>query len=254
MNLEQTIPPYRKRTVKPKGNRRVLKLVLFFFFVLAIIAFFNSSISRITDIQIQGNHFLTEKEIFDQGNLRLNMQYFFLIPSSLQEKLIKLKEIKKVDVQKQFPGHLKITIIEYQPIAYLYQKNNEWLPILENGYLLKKPVKDQYMSGPFITEWKDQKLLPILIDELKKIQPHVLKQISEIRQNGQVDDPTRLLLIMNEGYKVHVPLEKLASQMNLYPSIIENVKGKTTKLGDIYMLESIRFEEFKNRGEKNESE
>lgn len=245
----QTIPPYRKKIVKPKRSRRVLNLILFFFFVLAIIAFFNSSISRITDIQIQGNHFLTEKEIYDQGNLRLNMQYFFLIPSSLEEKLAKLQEIKKVEIQKVFPSKLKISIVEYQPIAFLQQKNNEWLPILENGYLVPKPMNGQFMNGPLITEWKDQRLLSKLADQLKKIQPVILDQISEIRQNGQVDDPSQLLLIMNEGYKVHVSLEKLANNLNLYPSIIENVKEKTTKLGDIYMLESIRFEEFKDSGD-----
>ncbi len=241
--------------MKPKRNRRVLKWVIFFFFVIAIIAFFNTPISRVTDIQISGNHFLADKEIYEQGNLHLNMQYFFLFPSTIEGKLAELKEIKNVKIQKVFPGHVKVSIVEYQPIAFLNNKKNGWLPLLENGYLIQRPLQDQFISGPLITEWKDQEQLTKLADELKKVQPHILEEISEIQQNGQVDDPNRLLLFMNEGYKVHVPLEKLSTNMNLYPSIIENIKDKTMNLGDIYMLESIRFEEFKNSGDqKNEGQ
>jgi len=246
----QSIPPFRKNTVKPKRNRRVLQWVLFFFFIIAIIAFFNSQISRVTDIKVSGNHFLSEKEIYDQANLHLNMQYFFLFPSTVEAKLVNLHEIKKVEVQKKLPGHVKISIVEYQPVAYLSDKKNGWLPLLENGYLVQKGLNDQFVSGPLITEWKDHQQLTVLASELKKIQPQILEQISEIQQNGKVDNPNQLLLVMNEGYKVHVPLEKLSTNMNLYQSIIENVKERTLKLGDIYMLESIRFEEFSNRGDK----
>ena len=251
----QTIPPYRNKTVKPKKrNRKVLTLILFFFFVIAIIAFFNSPISKITKIEVKGNQLVSEQRVYEQGHLRLNMQYFFIQTKSLEEQLAQMKEIKKVEVIKKFPGYLEIKIVENQPIAYLNEKDNEWQPMLENGYLVPSVQKKQFMSGPFITEWKEKEKLVQLATELKKIQPSVLERISEIRQNGQATDPSELLLIMNEGYKIHVPLEKLGMNMNLYPGIIESVKEKTTRLGEIYMLESIRFEEYKNSGDINESE
>jgi len=242
--LEHTIPPYKVKNVKRKGNKRLLRLLYIFFFLIALIAFFNSSISKVDTIHINGIDLLSRDEILKKAELNVGMQYLFVRATSVEEKLIALEEIKKVKITKKFPGKINIDIVEQEPIAFLYRSNKEWLPLLENGYLVPKYNGHQYMDRLLITKWKDMDKLPKLVEEINKVYPSVLEQISEIQQNPQLSDESRLLIIMDEGYKIHVTLKNMSEKLNLYPTILKNLKEKNPNLGNIYLLDSMRFEEF----------
>lgn len=238
---------HRKEKHKQKKRRKLLALIIIFFLLLAIIIFFNSSFSRIIDIEVNGAELLTKEEIYKKGKININMQYLFTNTSKIEKKLLEFEEVKEVEVIKEFPGKLKINIIEYKPIA-LYYSSNEWLPVLENGYLYEGTYKNKYINYPLITKWDNKDTISILAAELATVSPSVLLEMSEIQQNPQAYDPNQLLIISNKGYKIHVSLEDISEKLNLYPSIVESIESKGAGLGNIYLMESIRFEEF-NYGE-----
>ncbi|MFX0559783.1 cell division protein FtsQ/DivIB [Tepidibacillus infernus] len=246
----QTIPQFKKQVMIPKKNRKLLRYLFLFFLLIAMITYFNLPISRITSIQITGLNLLTEKEIYEKGKLHQNMHYWFLKASSLENRLLELPEIKKVEVEKKYPGKLRIQILEQKPIAFLYSKK-QWVPVLENGYLVQKKIDQIVMNRPLISEWKNNDQLPTLARELAKVDPAILDELSEIKNEPNMIDTNQVLIYTREGYRLHVHLDELSKKINLLSSILENLKAKTKNLGDIYLLDSIRFEEYKNSGEPN---
>lgn len=251
-NLTNSDNLQRKMRHKPKKRRKLLVLIIIFFLLLAIIIFFNSSFSRIIDIEVNGATLLTEEEIYKKGKININMQYLFTNTSEIEKKLLQFKEVKEVEVIKEFPGKLTINIVEHKPIA-LYYSGKEWLPVLENGYLYEGTYKNKYINYPLITKWDNKDTISLLAAELAKVSPSVLLEMSEIQQNPQVYDPNQILIISNKGYKIHVSLDDVGEKLNLYPSIVESIEAKGAGLGNIYLMESIRFEEFNYEQEGVES-
>ncbi len=246
MNTAQTIPSYKRRNDKHRTNKKLLNRLFLFFILIAIIAYLKSPISKVTEIEITGENLLLTKDIYDKANIQQNMQYFFIKTSTLEEKLLELREVNKVKVSKEFPGKLKIEITEFKPIAVLLLKSENIVPLLENGFLLEN--NSQYFNLPLITKWQDEELLPILAEQLKGIEPDVFEQISEIQQNPQASNQHRVLIFTKEGYKIHTSLDYLSKKLNLYPTIIDNLSEKESNIGELYLLESMRFEEYDDEG------
>lgn len=234
---------YSRRNRTRKTNKRLTAIIVLFFILIAFLIYFNSSFSKITMIQITGLNLLQEKDIYDKAGLDNNMQYFLTGVSNIENSLLELLEVKEVEVTKTFPGKLFIRIEENNPIAFIY-RNDKFTLLLENGYIYHKDITKKYLDIPYITKWTDDTGIKDLANELTETDPSVLYQISEIQQNPQTLYPNQLLLITKEGYKVHINLDELSDRLELYPLIVESLKSKSTKLGDIYMVESIRFKEF----------
>ncbi len=245
MEPEPYLPQFRRKVYKKKGEK-LLFFIFLFFLLLAIIIYFNSSISRITNIKVTGLTLLSEKEIYSTADIHKNMLYLFTSSSSIKKKLLGIKEIKDVEIIKEFPGQLFIHVTENKPIAFFRDANDKWIPILENGLFYKGENKF-YIDGPLITKWDDEDKLNQLVTELIKVKPNVLHEVSEIRELPVKEDPNRVILYMKQGYIVHISLVDFSKRLNLYPTILENLMSRNTKKGDIYLLESIRFEEFKQK-------
>jgi len=242
MYNQQIVPLSRQKSLKHKKNKHLLRWLFLFFLLLAIIAYLKSPISRVTDIQITGLNLLEEQDIYQKAEIHHNMHYFLIKTSTIEEKLLELKEIKKVEVIKEFPGKCRITILENKPVAMVHQQNGNLVPLLENGYLMNN--NKRFFNLPLITNWKDGTRLTALAEQLDKLHPVVLEEISEIQQDASVADQNQLLIMMRDGYKIHIFLDELSKKLNLYPSIIDSLKEKNQNTGELYLLESIRFEEY----------
>ena len=232
--------------MKQKRNKRLSKLLFIFFFIISLVIYFNSSISKITQIEIIGLNILSEEEVYKQGEINHGMQYLFLSPAKVSDKLLEGSKIKEVLVKKHFPGKLKIDITENKIIAYLHHSNKEWLPILENGYIMNSSKNTSYINRPLITNWPKEEKITLLATELTKVQPVILEEISEIQYNHVQLEQDRLLLYTKDGYTIHVNLLDLGNKLNLLPNIIDQLKEKNYPVGEIYLLDSIRFEEYKH--------
>lgn len=238
--------PKRKRVTK-KNNGKLILFIFVFFLLIAIVIFLNSSISKISNIQIIGIDLLTEEEIYKKADINLDMYYFFADPDSIESNLKELDIIKEVEVTKKFPGILTILAVEQEFVAYFKKSEHEWVPVLENGSLYNKEYNEDFFDRPLITKWTDMDLISDLASELSEIKPSILEEISEITQNPQEDELNRLLVYTREGYRIHINIEDLSENLNLYPEIIEGICDKTDNKGDIFLLESFRFVEFNNQ-------
>ncbi len=233
----------KRKDKKKKVNTKFFFIIFLFLLIVAIIVFINSPISRIDEIEITGISLLTEEEIFEKANIYYDMKYFFALKSKIKDDLLELEVVKEVEVIKIFPGKLSINIVEFKPLAYLYYKP-DWIPILEDGLVYNKLNNNDFLEHPLVTNWQDMSQINKLAEELNNTKSSVLVEISEIQQNPQENNPNQLLIFTRDGYRLHLVLEDFSKKLNLYPEIIENLKTKSTKTGDIYLFDSIRFEEY----------
>lgn len=244
MYSAQTTFTYRKRKDrKVRNNNKLIFYIFLFFLLIAIIAFFNSSISKISDIEVIGISLLSVEDVYQQANIYSDMFYFLARKSKIKENLLDLDEVKDVEVSKKFPKKLTINITEKKSLAYI-NIDEKWIPILEDGQLYYKYNGDSFLGHPLVTNWSDLSLIKKLVEELNKTNASILAEISEIQQNPQDNDQNQLLIFTDEGYRIHLSLDNFSAKLNLYPEIRESIRAKTTKMGDIYLFESLRFEEF----------
>ena len=229
--------------VHRRKNKRLQFFIFLFFLVLATMAYLSSPLSKIEEIHISGNKLLSEKEIYQKANLQLNMQYLFARPNSIKEKLLQLNEMKDVNITKEFPGKLYINVEENVPVAFIYKNSMEMYPLLENGYISYAQNK-VFANRPLVTRWENDATIVELAAQLVQVEISVLNEISEIKENPSEQYPEQVLIVTKEGYIIHISLKDIGGKLNLYPSIIENIKQQNDSLGDIYLLESMRFEKF----------
>lgn len=240
-----SIYPKRKRQVK-KNNSKLFILIFLFFLLIAVVIFLNSSISKITNIEIVGLDLLTEEKLLEEIDIYSGKYYFLVDTESIRNELLQIDLVNNVEVIKHFPGSLSINIVEQKIIAYYKDTENNWIPVLENGSLYHDSHNQEFIDKPLITVWENKELLNDLALELIKVKPFILEKISEITLNSEEDELNRLLIYTREGYRIHVMIENLSENLNLYPEIIEGISKKTSNKGDIYLIDSFRFVEFNN--------
>lgn len=55
-------------------------------------------------IDFQGSKYSTSEELLSQSGIKIGGQFFAVSTKDVEESLLKLKTIKDVSVQKDFPG------------------------------------------------------------------------------------------------------------------------------------------------------
>jgi cell division septal protein FtsQ len=225
----------QKKDKKKNVKRRKIKYARIFLVLIILFCFFYVGYyfvnQPISNIFITGNHYLTDQEIIDAGGLS-NYPKTFTIPSSqIREKLKKNIYIKDVKVYKKYLKEVYITITENTPIIYI-EKNKKTL--LEDG----KTV-DKKFDVPVLTNDIPQNILSSFIDKMINIKSDVLRRISEIKYDPNVDTE-RFLLTMIDGNYVYVTLTTFDS-INNYLDIIKNFPNKK---GVLYLDAGSHFKVF----------
>ena len=131
-------------------------LLLIFIFSAVIIAYFyvdaisTKSLMPIKNISLIGNKHLTDEEIKALAGINVNEDLFTVSNKKICERLIKSPWIRSVNVRKEFPATLSLSIEEAVPFALL-DMNNRLFLIDEKGKLLEELKDDSIPFLPIIT-------------------------------------------------------------------------------------------------------
>ncbi len=227
VSLEDRIPKL-KQMRKKKANRRLIILLAIFFLLIFSIIYFQSPLSRIQSIKVEGNSYLTDKEIVTASGIELNENLWEVKKSEATAAIEKEKEVSSVKITRKLPNTIVITVDEYEYKAYV-QEGKEYYPVLTNGSILKKKLRVIPDSGPLLVSFKEGKALQKVIEQLDDLSPEIMNSISEIHYNPSESAPYKITLFMNDGYEVTASGETLAKKMSHYPAIVsqlgDNDKG-----------------------------
>lgn len=249
--LEDRIPKLKEQR-RRKANRRLVLLLILFFTMIVVIAYSQSPLSHVKTITIKGNGVYSAEELIRQSGLSNNTNIWKINKDDTVSRLKRLSEINKADITVQWPNTVIIQVKEHKRIAYLKQANT-FLPIMENGKILKKRAAVKIpVNSPILFEFKEGAALNQMIKELEKLPSEISNSISEIHYTPKKTDKYHISLFMNDGFEVSATLRSFSEKMVHYPSIISQIDPN--KKGIIDLEVGSYFKAFETEVEEKEVE
>ncbi|WP_188454482.1 cell division protein FtsQ/DivIB [Virgibacillus oceani] len=241
VSIEDRIPKL-KQARKKKANRRLIFYLSIFFLLIAVIVYLQSPLSHVKTVQVNGNTFVHDTEIIEQSNLMNDTNIWTINEKEIKQAISKNPVIKSVSIDKKLPWTVKINIKEYKKVGYI-NKDNQYYPILGNGQLLDS-LEQKTVNGdaPLLLNFTDKQVLQSMTDELKKLPSSILNIISEIHWVPSDENKKKIVLYMNDGYIVDGTIREFAEKMEVYPSIVAQLKPESK--GIIHIGVGAYFESF----------
>jgi len=205
----------RKRRLK----RGIVFVLLLFLLVgcYATVVYFVIG-TKINNIYVYGNTYLSDQEIIELSNLQDYPNYYTSNSLNIEKKLKKNSLIKDVKVIKRFFKQIHIYVEEHEILLKTGEKY-----ILEDKSEITF-YKDIY-NVPILINYVPNTKMESFIDKLSKVETDVLIKISEIKYDPTELDEDRFLLYMNDDNYVYITLTKL-DLINKYNETLEQLEGK----------------------------
>ena len=222
IDITDRVPTMRKQRRK-RTNIKFIVLTTIFFIIIVLLLYFQTSISDIKKISVTGDGIVDSSYYEVQSGLTKNDSMWGFQVKDIEKSLLENDWVKSVKVERKLLNEVKITVEEWQKVAYI-SKDNSFYPILENGVVYGESGELVPIDAPIFLAFDDESLRQKILKELAKLEPEVLALISQINASPSEADPYAVTLFMNDGYEVRAEITSLSSKLNYYPSIIAQIE------------------------------
>jgi cell division protein FtsQ len=233
---EMKVPALRKPKTRPRSSRRLLALLFLFFVTVLAILFFQSSLSKISSIKIEGNELLSSEAIGQASGLSVGDHFFSVSARAVESKVAAMKMVESVQVAKHFPGVITITVKEYPKVAFQMGDGGKLQAVLADGSavtLRSGVVPDK----PILTDWSDSDPMKAkLCKTLSQIPPGLLSDISEIRPDPSDGFPDKIKMYTRSQFIVTTTVTLLPEKIAYLQTYIDNLHENNISGGIITML------------------
>jgi len=250
VTIEDRIPKLKQKR-KQKANRRLIFTLSFFFFMILTVVYFQSPLSKVSDIHINGNENVPTEELIQLSKLNSGTSFWSVNKDNIIENINNHKEIKDITVTRKLPNIVVIDVEEFKRVAYIVD-NEKYYPILENGQTLDPAELPSPTDAPLLINWKNDSDIVGLATELNKLPESIANSISEIHHEPKESDPSNLRLLMNNGYEVIATVRGFAEKMLDYPTVISELDPSLK--GVIYLDVVPYFDQYNNSKGDDSSE
>ena len=176
------------------------------------------SSTRISNIYIKGNNYLTDQQIIDISKLKNYPLSIKNTCNKIEKRLEKNININSAKITKNFLlNKVNIEVEENYPLFYY---ESEKKTILYNGSKINK--KETILV---LTNHIDSDIYDKLIENLRKIDINILNRISEMEYVKDKENIEKFLLLMNDGNYVYVDFKNFET-LNKYLDIINTFGDK----------------------------
>jgi len=213
----------RKKKKRFKVRNIIILLVLFIFLGLIIYCMLKMPIKN---IYIENNNIVTDNEIMDLVDIDEYPSFLLTNRFTIKEKLLANQYIDSVVIKKKFGNILEIDLIENKIIAI----NKDDKLIISTGDILDN-IYNIYDVPLLVNDINDKDVYMFFIEQMKKVDNDILRQISEIEYSPVDVDNERFILYMSDRNIVHITLTKI-NKINKYNKINDKYVGKS---GVIYL-------------------
>ncbi|MGG1637824.1 FtsQ-type POTRA domain-containing protein [Paenibacillus sp. FSL K6-3182] len=237
--MSAQMPVLKEPPKKRMGSRKLLTILILLFVALLAVLFFNSSISKISEIQIEGTRFVTREEIGKAAAILVGDAFFRTSSSTIEDRIVTLPQIKGAKVTKVFPGVVKIHVEEFPVVAFELSKQGEMTALLTNGTTVEADSDEmQLVDKPVLSGWADgDPVKAQLTKQLAKISTKQLSDLSEILPFPSTAYPDRILMYTRTKFEVVTAVSVLPEKIEALNAVIETQEpGKITMLlADTYV-------------------
>ena len=187
-------------------KKRKLKLsrVFFVFTLLAIIGIGVYYVMQIPvrGYYISGNTYYTDEEILEKTKLNEYPSYLFTTSFLVSQRVRKDELINNIKIKKTLTGMFKVEVNENKVLFYDATKQKS---VLKNG----KEVSYFNENLPvLVNQVENKKVYKKFLERLDRLDPGIIKNVSEIKYDPNDIDKERFLFSMNDGNYVYLTLSK----------------------------------------------
>ncbi|WP_245855850.1 cell division protein FtsQ/DivIB [Paenibacillus rigui] len=257
MHPEDRLPVIQKPKTKTKGrsSKKLLTFLFIFFVTLLCVLFFQSSLSKITVVEVHGQELLTPEVVAQSAAVKPGDHFFSVSSKQIEEQVMGLKMVQSAEVTKHFPGVIHIEVKEYPKVAYQLGDGNQPEAILADGSIV--PVSSQVnfvMDKPILTGWSGAEAMKTkLCQTLASVPESYLTDISEIKPDPTESYPDRIKMYTRSQFEVITTVGYLPEKLKYLDTYIANLKENKINTGVLKLLEADTHAPFDNDAGKNAS-
>ncbi|MFE5319864.1 cell division protein FtsQ/DivIB [Paenibacillus sp. NPDC056579] len=244
MHPEQRLPviqkPKPKAKTKSRSSRRLLLFLFLFFIILLCILFFQSSLSKITAVEVKGQELLKADAVLQASPVKVGDHFFSVTSNYIEEQIESLRMVESAKVTKHFPGVIEIEVKEYPRVAYQFNAENQPEAILADGSVVAVSGDVNFvMDKPILTGWgSNEELKNKLCKALASASPSTLTDISEIKPDPSESYPDRIKMYTRSQFEVITTVGYLPEKLNYLGTYITSLKENKINTGVLKLLEA----------------
>ncbi|MGO4541041.1 cell division protein FtsQ/DivIB [Paenibacillus sp. 2TAB19] len=237
--MSENMPVLKEPAKKRRGSRKLLIVLFLLFLVLLAVLFFNSSISKIEEVQIVGTKLATNAEVAGAAAVAAGDAFFGTTSSTIEKRVEKLPQVEQATVNKVFPGVVQITVQEYPIVAFELSPKGELTALLSNGTSIASKIEAMLVADkPVLTGWAAKDKVKVsLMKQLGKIPVKQLSDLSEIIPDPSKAYPDRIKIYTRTKFEVITSVAVLPEKIEALNAVIETQEpGRITMLlADTYV-------------------
>jgi cell division protein FtsQ len=223
---------------KVRSNRKLLIFLFAFFITVLVVLFFQSSLSRISAINIQGNELVASEEIGQAAQIAVGDRFFAITESTLEKRVAALKMIESAQVTKHFPGMITIQVKEFPRVAFQMNEQGQLEAVLADGASVVVHGSGVILDKPILTGWtENDPNRTELCKTLGELPTGALSDISEIKPEPSDSYPDKIKMYTRSQFVVYTTISYLPSKIENLASYIANMQENNISTGIITMLE-----------------
>lgn len=239
-DLKMPIMPNTNSKPRNRSNKKPLIFLFMFFIIVLVVLFFQSSLSKISQVEIDGYELLSSAAIGQAASVNIGDHFFATRSSAVESKLKEqLKMIKEVQVTKRFPGVVRIHVEEFPRVAFQFNADGKKEAILADGTVLALPPRGEFpIDKPILTGWSDNDPNKnLLCKVLGQLPASALSDISEIIPDASDSYPDKIKIFTRSKFEVYTTIGYLPGKIDNLPAYIASLKENNVTTGVIKLLE-----------------
>jgi cell division protein FtsQ len=220
--MQDKMPVLREPVRKRRSGKKLLAALLLLFIVILGVLFFNSSISKISSVEVEGERMVGVETIYKAAGVKAGDAFFGTTAGTIETRVKTLKPIDKVQVIKSFPGKIKIVVQEYPIVAFELSNKGEISALLSNG--AEVPASAGVVADkPVLTGWKEADPVKTeLCKQLAEIPAESLSDFSEIMPFPSKSYPDRIKIYTRTRFEVITAASLLPEKIDMLNGVIES--------------------------------
>jgi cell division protein FtsQ len=250
LQAEERLPIIQKPKARSRGSKKLLAFLFLFFLTLLCVLFFQSSLSKITSIEISGQELITAEAVGQAAGVKAGDHFFSVSSSSIAKQVKSLKMVESAEVTKHFPGVLRIQVKEFPKVAYQFGDNNQPQAILSDGSIVTVANSTNFiLDKPILSGWSEGDILKVkLCEMLASLPASYLADISEIKPDPSESYPDKIKMYTRSQFEVITAIGYLPDKLKYLDSYIANLKENKINTGVLKLLEADTHSPFDTVG------
>lgn len=257
MHQEERLPVIQKPKTKKrsKSSRKLLLFLFLFFITLLCILFFQSSLSKITSVEVEGQELLTADAVEQASGVKAGDHFFAVSSYNVEQQVKALQMVESAKVTKHFPGVIHIEVKEYPRVAYQFGNANQPEAILADGSVVPMSGDVNFiMDKPILSGWGSSADLKLrLCKALASAPASTLMDISEIKPDPSASYPDRIKMYTRSQFEVVTTISYLPDKLQYLDAYISNLKENKVNTGVLTLLEVDTHAPFDIEGNKSQN-